>query len=198
MERFRTNTSTSSFRKKCDACTARQRAVCGALSHEELNSLNQVTRHKTIPPGQVILSAEGPADFVGIITGGVVKLTKTLADGRQQIVGLQFASDFIGRTYQNNSQIYAEAATDVEMCGFLRSDFERLLKQYPELEKRLLHSTMDELDTAREWMLLLGRKTAEEKVASFLYMLAPKKLHIKCISFRSYEFCELHFAHITH
>ena len=53
--------------------------------------------------------------------------------------------------------------------------------EYPGLQQRLFQHTLDELDAARDWMLLLGRKTAEEKVASFLYMLARRSLLTGCV-----------------
>ncbi len=180
MDRLLSNSATLKLNEKCDSCSVRHRAVCGALTAKELHHLNQIARHKKIPAGEVILSDEQPADFVGIITNGAVKLTKTLADGRQQIVGLQFASDFLGRTYNDRNHFFAEAATDVEICSFLRHDFEVMLERFPELENRLFQHTLDELDSARDWMLLLGRKTAEEKVASFLLMLAKKSSVVGC------------------
>ena len=180
MDRLLSNSATLKSIEKCDTCSVRHRAVCGALTSEELRHLNQIARDKKISAGEVILSDEEPASFVGIITSGAVKLTKTLADGRQQIVGLQFASDFIGRTYNDRNHFFAEAATDVEVCSFLRHDFEVMLKKFPELENRLFQHTLDDLDAARDWMLLLGRKTAEEKVASFLLMLAKKSSVTGC------------------
>ena len=180
MDRLLSNSASLKSNEKCDTCSVRHRTVCGALTTKELKHLNQIARHKKISAGEVILSDEEPADFVGIITSGAVKLTKTLADGRQQIVGLQFASDFLGRTYNDRNHFFAEAATDVEICSFLRHDFEVMLERFPELENRLFQHTLDELDSAREWMLLLGRKTAEEKVASFLLMLAKKSAVIGC------------------
>lgn len=188
MDLLRTNPVTSSSHSKCNTCNVRHRAICGVLSHEELNCLNQIARRKKISAGQVILSDEEPADFVGIITSGAVKLTKTLADGRQQIVGLQFASDFLGRTYNERNHFFAEAATDVEICSFMCRDFEALLKKFPKLENRLFQNTLDELDSAREWMLLLGRKTAEEKVASFLLMLAKKSSLLGCAQSNEFTF----------
>ncbi len=188
MDRLLSNSTTSSSIERCDACSVRHRAVCGALSSQELLYLNQMARHKKISAGQIILSDQEPADFVGIITSGAVKLTKTLADGRQQVVGLQFASDFLGRTHNDRNHFFAEAATDVEICSFSRDDFEALLKKYPELETRLFKHTLNELDSAREWMLLLGRKTAEEKVASFLLMLAQKNSLMGCPHSGAMEF----------
>ena len=57
---------------------------------------------------------------------------------------------------------------------FRKADFERLLRTHPALERRLLEMTLDELDAAREWMLLLGRKTAREKVASLILLMARR------------------------
>ena len=165
---------------RCEHCSIRNRAVCGVLHEEELNHLNRIARRKLITAGETILSDQEPAPFLGNIVSGVVKLTKTLADGRQQIVGLQFAPDFLGRAFSANNPYFAEAATVVELCCFPRSDFEKLMRSQPDLEHRLFERTLNELDAAREWMLLLGRKTAEEKVASFLLMLAKRSAMIGC------------------
>jgi CRP/FNR family transcriptional regulator len=165
---------------RCEQCAIRNRAVCGALHPDELEHLNRIARRKLIASGETILSDQEPAPFLGNIVSGVVKLTKTLADGRQQIVGLQFAPDFLGRAFSATNPHFAEAATDVELCCFHRADFEKLLGSHPGLEHRLFERTLSELDAAREWMLLLGRKTAEEKVASFLLMLARRSAMIGC------------------
>jgi CRP/FNR family transcriptional regulator len=102
----------------------------------------------------------------------VVKLTKTLSDGRQQIVGLQFAPDFLGRPFKTESELNAEAATEVSLCSFPKASIERMMQASPELERRLYKQALKELDDAREWMVTLGRKTAAEKIASFLLMIA--------------------------
>jgi len=60
------------------------------------------------------------------------------------------------------------------MCLFRRRQFEDILKRSQPLERRLLEMTLDELDAARDWMVLLGRKTAEERLASFLMVLANR------------------------
>ncbi len=82
---------------RCESCAVRHRAVCGALERSEIERLNAIAHHKLLPPGQVILHDNAEMHYFANIVSGVVKLTKTLADGRQQIVGLQFASDFLGR-----------------------------------------------------------------------------------------------------
>lgn len=163
---------------KCDKCVVRHKAICGALSEDELKDLSRIARQRRIPTGQVI-AADSEIVFANILDG-VVKLTKTLSDGRQQIVGLQFPPDFLGRIYAKESPYFAEAATDVELCAFPKDGFERMLRQYPGLEHRLFENTLDELDSAREWMLLLGRKTARERVASLLLMIANRVSNVGC------------------
>ncbi len=103
---------------------------------------------------------------------GVVKLTKVLENGRQQVVGLQFAPDFLGRLFGRQNAVTAEAASDVELCEVPRAAFERLVAEYPQLEHRLFGQILRELDEARDWMVTLGQKTASEKVASLLYLIA--------------------------
>ena len=66
----------------------------------------------------------------------------------------------------------AEAVSNVELCTFPRSVLEGMLKRHPELEHRLFQQTLMELDEARDWLLAVGRKTARERVAALLYMIA--------------------------
>lgn len=156
----------------CASCEARHRGICGALNSEQLAALVKMTRRCKAPPGKELVGdAESMENFSNVLSG-VVKLTKMLADGRQQIVGLQFAPDFLGRPFRTESSLCAEAATEVELCSFPRKVVERMMGEQPDLEHRLLEQTLRELDQAREWMLTLGRKTAAEKIASFLLMIA--------------------------
>lgn len=129
------------------------------------------SKHKTESGVELVGEAES-IDHYSNVLSGVVKLTKTLPDGRQQIVGLQFAPDFLGRPFRTESAVTAEAATDVVLCSFPRRSLERMIADQPGLEHRLLEQTLKELDQAREWMVTLGRRTAIEKVASFLLMIA--------------------------
>jgi CRP/FNR family transcriptional regulator len=164
----------------CSNCAIRSRAVCGVLSDSELVLLNEMSWHKTYPAGATIFVEDDDPVFFGNVVSGVIKLSKMLADGRQQIVGLLFPSDFLGRAYAERSQMFAEAATEVELCCFPRDRFQALLQQKPGLEHRLFERTLDELDSAREWMVLLGRKTAGERVASFLHMVARRSQNHGC------------------
>ncbi|MGE0697465.1 MAG: Crp/Fnr family transcriptional regulator [Hyphomicrobiaceae bacterium] len=136
--------------------------------------LSRFAHHRAFEPGQVILQSEDkPTFWAGVLTG-VVKITKLLVDGRQQIVDLLFPSDFVGRPFSRQTPYFAEAATRTELCCFRAADFEAMLKDHPQMKQQMLENTLDKLDTAHDWMVLLGRKTAEERVASLLYHLVTR------------------------
>ncbi|MEK1867444.1 MAG: Crp/Fnr family transcriptional regulator, partial [Ensifer adhaerens] len=156
----------------CSACEARHGGVCGTLSPDQLLDLSRHSTRRSIEPGREVIGQGETTDSYANIISGVVKLSKVLADGRQQIVGLQFAPDFMGRPFTRESALTAEAAVDTDICCFPRNVIERLVSEAPGLEHRLHEQALKELDEARDWMLTLGRKTAQEKVASFLYIIA--------------------------
>ena len=171
----RTDIHNSEVPLVCRSCEARHRGVCGVLTPPQLLELSKHTLKNTINAGSSIASDGEDIQRYANILSGVVKLAKLTGDGRQQIVGLQFAPDFLGRPFSERSDFDVEAATDVYVCSFPRDVLNRLVKDNPELEHRLHEQTLKELDEARDWMLALGRKTAAERVASFLYFIA---LHI--------------------
>lgn len=156
----------------CRACEARHRGICGALDEDQLSELNKHASRKRVESGGRLFGDTDKVVTYSNILSGVIKLTKMLADGRQQIVGLQFAPDFLGRPFQQERSVDAEAATGVSLCSFPKATIDRMIAESPELEHKLLEQTLKELDEAREWMVTLGRKTAAEKVASFLLLIS--------------------------
>jgi CRP/FNR family transcriptional regulator len=158
----------------CEKCAVRDRALCSAVPEAAATALNRIAHFRRVPAGQVIHSDHQDLGWLAIIVSGVVKLVKGQSDGRQQIVGLQFPPDFVGRLYSARSPVIAEATTNLELCCFSKSAFEQLMLDHPSLAKVLHRRALDDLDASREWMFLLGRKTAREKVATLLSLIATR------------------------
>ncbi|MCC6469666.1 MAG: helix-turn-helix domain-containing protein [Alphaproteobacteria bacterium] len=125
-----------------------------------------------IEPHQPIFSEADAADHVFTVTGGAVKIYKLLPDGRRQITGFLFPGDFLGLTHNALYAYSAEAMTATRLCRFPRKKLEALLDELPKLEQRLLGMASHELAAAQDQMVLLGRKSARERVVSFLLMLS--------------------------
>jgi len=172
MDALRKDIHNSEIPIVCRSCEARHGGVCGALTPEQLAEFSRYTSRKVVHGGAELHGQGEPVRSYANILKGVVKLTKMMPDGRQQIVGLQFAPDFIGRPFSSESALSAEAATDTEVCALPKSALDRLVGNFPDFGRRLYDQALVELDEARDWMLTLGRKTAREKVASFLYLIA--------------------------
>ncbi len=157
---------------RCEKCAIRRLGLCNSLTRDELLQIRQIAHRRVYGPGEQILVDQEEAPFFAAIYSGAVKLSKILFDGREQVVGLMLAPDCLGRVFGEPSPYFAEATTEVELCCFPRAGFQKMLEDYPGLKQRLLEQTISELDSARDWMVLLGRKSAEERVASLMLMLA--------------------------
>lgn len=156
----------------CKQCEARHKGICGALTARELHHMNEISHKKDFESGSILVGDEEEFPFFANVLSGVLKLAKILPDGRQQIVGLQYAPDFMGRPFHSESHLSVEAASDVYLCTIPRQGFEKMLLETPELQQRLLKQTLLELDESRDWLVTLGRKSARERVANFLTMIA--------------------------
>lgn len=158
----------------CESCAARQHSICIGVPDESLDGLAAITTAHHVEPGDVIFDEGEAADHVLTITSGMVKVYKMMPNGRRQITGFFFAHDILGLAHEGAYVSSAEAVTPVNLCRFPRSKLETLLDRFPQMERRLLRMTATELAVAQDQMVLLGRKTASEKIASFLVMLSER------------------------
>ncbi|MEL6463780.1 MAG: Crp/Fnr family transcriptional regulator [Pseudomonadota bacterium] len=163
--------------ESCSSCPIRHRAVCARCDEDELVQLNDIKFYKSYGAGQTIAMRGDALDVVASVVVGTATLERAIEDGRTQLVGLLLPSDFIGRPGRKTLQYDVTAVTDVTLCCFYRKPFEDLLIRIPHVQERMLEMALDELDAARDWMLLLGRKTAREKIASFLMLIAKRTVH---------------------
>ncbi len=158
----------------CDGCPIRHRAVCARCEADELERLEEIKYYRSFEAGQTVIWSGDKMDFVGSVVSGIATLTQTMEDGRTQMVGLLLPSDFVGRPGREGSAYDVVATTDLVMCCFRKKPFEEMMVSTPHVAQRLLEMTLDELDAAREWMLVLGRKTAREKIASLLSIIGRR------------------------
>lgn len=158
----------------CGDCPIRHRAVCARCETDELARLEEIKYYRNYPAGQTVVWAGDRMDFVASVVSGIATLSQTMEDGRTQMVGLLLPSDFVGRPGRDEAAYDVVATTDLTICCFRKRPFEALMEKTPHIGQRLLEMTLDELDAAREWMLLLGRKTAREKIASLIAIIARR------------------------
>jgi CRP/FNR family transcriptional regulator, anaerobic regulatory protein len=128
----------------------------------------------TAQPKQMVFHEGDPADFVYEVLSGTVKLYKLLADGRRQITGFFFPGDLIGVGLHHNHTHSAEAITETQLRKFSRTLLQDAMGRNPAIGRQLFGLAADELAAAQDQLLLLGRKSPVEKVASFLLQLSER------------------------
>jgi CRP/FNR family transcriptional regulator len=151
--------------------------MCDVLSDVDFGVLARVARRIAVPGGKTFIEEGEAAAFFYDINRGDVRVFKSLADGRRQIIGFTGVGQFLGLAVGGRYAFSAEAMNDVELCRFDRGAMKNVFDAFPALERRLLDVATHELVVAQEQMMLLGRKTALERVVSFLLRWAETKGH---------------------
>jgi CRP/FNR family transcriptional regulator len=150
------------------ACSVRLASVCASLALDELDELDAMSHVTRFEPRENLFGEGQPARSVYSVTSGTVRLYKLLPDGRRQIVGFALPGDFLGLAMRDAFRFSADAVDAVSVCAFSRSAYSALVDAKPHLLRRLHDFATHELTLAQEQMMLLGRRTAEEKLACFL------------------------------
>lgn len=130
---------------------------------------------QTVPAGELLFSQGDKAETVFEVLSGMVRLYRLLPDGRRQVTGFLTAGQLLGLAPEGTCVFTADTITEVSFCRYKRDAFERLIDEVPGFARRLLAVTSHELHAAQDQMVLLGRKSASEKVASFLLMLPARQ-----------------------
>ncbi|HEX5077907.1 MAG TPA: helix-turn-helix domain-containing protein [Geminicoccaceae bacterium] len=128
----------------------------------------------TVGPGQTIVIEGDPARHCFRIAAGTVRLYKVIADGRRLVTDFPGAGQCFGLTAPERHGCSAEAVSSTTLIRYPRRAVETAARTNPELAQALFRLACAELEQARRHMLLLGRKSADERIASFLLGLAER------------------------
>jgi len=155
----------------CAQCLARQGTLCGALDEETRARLLAMAHPEHQAAGRWLVQPGDAADAVFILRAGHAHVARLTHEGKRQILAFLFPGDFFAFTYEQHYAYGAWAATDVALCRLTRRQLEVLVAATPSLERRIRAQVTRQLDSAQELVFTLGRKTAVERVASFLWYL---------------------------
>jgi CRP/FNR family transcriptional regulator len=159
----------SSISLPCDGCVGRSLNVCKPLDDPRLQVMLGLGGIRHWKKREIIFRAGDPMGAFFKITSGIVAVSRTLDDGRRQIVAVRAPGDCVG--YLEHDGKYAfegEAMTDVTACAFDRGRFDAFAAQHPDLAVAVAEALSGALKQSAQAMVVLGRLRATERVAHFL------------------------------
>ncbi len=162
------------FEGGCSDCKVRLISICSGLLCGELCELEALRQQLHLSARQVLFRQADRADAVYNVTEGMVRLSRLLPDGRRHVMGFAMVGDFLGLALSETFNVTAEALGPTTLCRFERRSFANLVAGKPHLLQKLHARAGYELTLAQDQMTLLSRRTAEEKVASFLLGLRER------------------------
>ncbi|MCX5614566.1 Crp/Fnr family transcriptional regulator [Bombella saccharophila] len=154
--------------ERCGHCSGRSVSICNVIDDADLPALVAESSRVIVPSGRCFIEEGCAADHFYVLTGGRAKLFNLMVDGRRQIIGFAELGDFLGLASSDAYAFTAEALGDVTLCRFSHSSIERLVERFPRLRGRLQKEASSELVKMQSRLMLLGRKTARERLATFL------------------------------
>ncbi len=123
---------------------------------------------------QTIFSEGDPVAYTFKVVSGAVRLCKLLPDGRRQIAGFRFAGDYFGHDSDEGYTLTAESLSETMVVRYVRSQLARLEEERGDVRQRVMDMLRRDLWAAQNHLIMLGRQTAKERVASFLVQLAGR------------------------
>jgi len=108
------------------------------------------------------------------VVSGAIRTSKLLSDGRRQIDAFHLAGDFFGIEVGREHRFSAEALGRATVIAYRRTALDALGNGRGEFSRQIIASMMHSLERAQAHMMLLGRKTALERIATFLLDLAER------------------------
>ena len=158
----------------CETCPVRPITICRALDADTLADMRALGTMQRLHAEQSVFHEGDPAKRVFMVTHGALKLYTLLADGRRQVTGFMFPGDFLGVSVDEEYAFSVEALEPTELWWFSREAFDRFVSNHPRVEHELYRLAAHELAAAQQQMVLLGRKSAAERLASFFLSLLER------------------------
>lgn len=152
----------------CDLCGVSELGLCQAFDSDKTARLDEIVRRQELGQDQTLFYEKDRAGYFYAITTGAVRLTKMLPDGRRQIIGFLFPGDIAGLDADATYNTTAEAIAPTHVCRFDRHQLQETADQIPDVQRRLTWLASHELALAEDLLMVLGRMSAQEKLAFFL------------------------------
>ena len=161
----------------CQDCSISQLCIPLGLNSDELDELdNIIERKKPIQKGQELFKAGEPLKSLYAIRAGTVKSYTITEQGDEQITAFHLAGDLVGFDAINTGShpSFAQALETAMVCEIPYEILDDLSGKMPRLRQQIMRLMSNEINGDQQMILLLSKKTAEERLAAFLHGLSSR------------------------
>ncbi|MCL5041076.1 MAG: fumarate/nitrate reduction transcriptional regulator Fnr [Gammaproteobacteria bacterium] len=161
----------------CKDCSLAAMCLPLSLQDEELDTLdNIVKRGRPLKKGENLFRQGDPFSSIYALRSGAIKTFSVSDSGEEQITGFHLASEMIGLSGMDDER-YPVSAVALETTSVCEIPFERLddlTAAVPQLRKQVMRLMSREIRDDQQMMLLLSKKTADERIATLLINLSAR------------------------
>lgn len=161
----------------CQECSLYRLCLPLGLHNNDLVRLDTIIkRSQNYKRGHTLFTDEQPFKSLFVVRSGSFKTTISASDGREQVTSFYFPGEFIGldAIHQSEYQSNAKALESSSVCELPYEMLQEIGEEMPQLQIQMLTRLSKELAGDKNLMLLLGKKTADEKLATFLLSLSKR------------------------
>lgn len=161
----------------CQECSLYRLCLPLGLHNNDLIQLDKIIkRSQSYSRGQPLFSTQTPFNSIYVVRSGSFKTTVSAVDGREQVTGFYFPGEFVGldAIYEQAYRSNAKALESSSVCELPFDKLQELGTNMPQLQVQMMSRLSKELSGDKSLMFLLGKKTAEEKLATFLLSISRR------------------------
>jgi CRP/FNR family transcriptional regulator len=176
--------TTEEIRISCSNCSLAELCLPHGLTETELDQLEKIVKRKPpMQPGQHLYRSGDPSFSLYAVRSGTLKSYYTTDDGDEQVLGFTLPGEMVGFDglsdghYTSNSVVLETSC----VCSLPYERLEEMCHTTPGLHKQIMRVVGREITLDHQMLLLLGKRSAEERLATFLVSLS-KRYHARGLS----------------
>lgn len=151
--------------------------IFSTLSTEDLQKVAVLINHREYKKGEMLLYEGDKSESIVIVNDGSVKAYKNTPDGREQILYVFSEGDFFGEQNllsDRTATYYVEALQQVKVCTLSKSQFQRLLYEYPDIAVKIIAELGERMERLENAMQGMGVRNVDNRVGGILIEFANK------------------------
>lgn len=168
---------THAHQTNCQDCSLAALCLPISLNFEDIDALNEIVkRGKPLKKGEYLYRQGDEFNSVYAVRSGSLKTFSVSDSGEEQITGFHLPSELVGLSGMdsNSCPVSAQALETTSVCEIPFERLDELALQLPQLRRQLMRVMSREIRDDQQMMLLLSKKTADERIATFLINLSAR------------------------